>query len=76
MSDTCDNGRIHDGNGYDRGICMVCNGAGCGWKKYIATYQYVYQLKFDAQSDDEARIRATSLARPGFSIVKVQEVKE
>lgn len=27
--DSCEGGRIHDGNGYDRGQCMLCKGSGC-----------------------------------------------
>lgn len=29
MGDSCENGRIYDGNGYDRGGCDLCNGDGC-----------------------------------------------
>lgn len=29
MSIDCVNGRIHDDNGYDRGVCILCKGSGC-----------------------------------------------
>lgn len=32
MSVDCVKGRTHDDNGYDRGECMLCHGAGCAPK--------------------------------------------
>lgn len=35
--DSCEGGRIHDGNGYDRGQCMLCKGSGCS--KTVMDYE-------------------------------------
>lgn len=74
--DTCENGRIHDGNGYDRGICGTCNGSGCPMKTYKATFDCHYTVKIQARDETEAAQIAKKFWRKGFDFSDLVEVKQ